>query len=152
MPKQARLEAETWRESPTFDEDVPDIIYMGTYKRPGHYAFFPGMVKANDRKYDVMDSRNYPGTYKVPSTVSYERDKVYYLPEGKARVQHTSNGWTWLSWNDYSVDDRSGSHCVFLMRGVFDFDGALANAKANFAPLFEDFPYEVTEWEEVDAS
>lgn len=127
------------------DESNPDIVYMGCYRKPGHHAYFPGMRPARDPKYYAMDSKKYPR--------GYEKDgRKYWLPEGRARVDHTEGGWTYLSWNDYSIDDRPGSHCVFLMRGTLTFDEAFAKAKANFAPVIDALPYEVTEWEETNAT
>lgn len=108
-----------------------DAVYVGCWCRAGHYAFLPGMSKVpgKDERWlaQRLDSRRWQAKGAL---------------QGEAKVTHLE-GWTILSFPDYSVDVRPGSHSTFALRGSADFEAALKLARVLFPQVFERFTFDV---------
>jgi hypothetical protein len=109
-----------------------DAFYCGCWQQLGFYVFKPGMEKMPFRWASGLDSRRWQ-----PRGAS----------EGEAKVTHLS-GWTILSFLDFSVDRRPGSHSTFALRGQHDYEHAISLARAAFPRVFERFAFEVSEAQE----
>lgn len=64
------------------------------------------------------------------------------LKQGQA-VTERRDGWTALSFWDYSVDSRPGSSSTFVFDALLGSEEALAAARENFPAVFERFEFEV---------
>lgn len=113
-----------------FLHESQDIYYFGCWDGVGHYLWLPGMrhSASGPSVSNILDSKRWQPSRK----------------EGEAKVTHV-DGCTILSFADYSVDSRGGSHSTFLIRGTVDFDTALSMAKENFPQVFARFKFEIVE-------
>ncbi len=63
---------------------------------------------------------------------------------GQALLTH-HEGWTILSFWDYSIDHRPGSNSTFLINALVDFKDAMEYAKAAFPSIWTRFTFEVVQ-------
>lgn len=115
-------------------EMMKQIFYFGCMGQAGHYLFGPeGM------------GRVYPG--KEFSTCFGEDGRKLDTPfcppmdwpAGKFVVM-TKTIWTIVSWWDYSVDSRPGSHSTFIFTGYDSLEEFWKEAKEQFPSVFNRQP------------
>lgn len=113
-----------------------DAFYFGCYVQKGHYL------------YTTLGRQVYNN--QVPTDFPFVNEWVFdgnFCPrgpeiEGRANLW-TGAGWTVLSFWDRSVDSRGKCNSVFIMRGTFTFDEAVARAKERFPAIFERFTFKI---------
>lgn len=65
------------------------------------------------------------------------------LRQGEAVIEHR-DGWTALSFWDYSVDSRPGSSSTFVFDEELEPEAALEAARESFPPVFARFTFAVS--------
>lgn len=112
--------------------DAGDAYYCGCWGDLGHMVWTPGRGRAKvaSKTWAQLDGGFTPTT----------------LAQGHAKLTHL-NGWTFLGFPDYSVDDRAKSHSTFALRGIHDFAAAVALARERFPEVFARFTFEIKEVE-----
>lgn len=118
----------------------PTIFYFGCWSpsKSGHYLYFPGGLNAERQlpidfpiaRYETLDGGLLPN--RLPQL------------EGKATFVNI-NGWTIITFWDFSGDSRPGSNSSFVMRGVFTFGEACGLARHAFSEIWKRFKFEVVE-------
>lgn len=117
----------------------PRIYYFGPWDQAGHH------MRARGIPADLEERRAISGfTYTNPWGTKIDgglcpKDTG---EEGRALVHHR-NGWTALSFWDYSVDTRPGSNSTYLAEGEFTFEEMVAMAKEHFAYRWNKMAFEV---------
>lgn len=120
----------------------PRMFYFGPWDQAGHH-----MRSANrptDRSMDLEElraesnfTRTNPWGYEVDGDLCPKN-----TGQGLAMVHH-KDGWTALSFWDYTVDHRPGSHSTYLTEGTFTFEEMVAMAKERFAYRWNKIKFEV---------
>lgn len=110
--------------------------YFGCIRESGHYLWTGDLERIGHHQWPSL----LPWPVEVVDTGLCPKDRDW----GSAQVTH-KDGWTALSFWDWSVDTRPGSHSTFLFRDVLDFDAALARARELFPTVFARLKFEVKE-------
>lgn len=117
---------------------MPEVYYFGCdNNQSGHYLF------AEDQGRSLYGSRAaaiVPWWKQLDAGFAPKGHQV----EGVARLTHTLDGWTVLSFWDRSVDTRPGSHSTFLIRGHHDYEAARSLACAAFPRTWGRYRFQVT--------
>lgn len=124
----------------------PFMVYFGPFKEPGHFFFTEeGYSFSSDKFMDVpwrageIDGPLQPG-WPLPADRLQRRTRP--MCEGEAHLHHR-NGWTALSFWDFSVDTRPGSSSTYIAKGIFTFEQMVELAKTRFAERWNRFKAEV---------
>ena len=124
----------------------PFMVYFGPYRESGHFFYTEeGFCHSGDRYKDVpwaageIDGPLQPG-WPLPGDRLQRRTRP--MCEGEAHLHHR-NGWTALSFWDFSVDTRPGSSSTYIAQGIFTFEQMVTLAKERFAERWNRFKYEV---------
>lgn len=137
------------------------VFYYGCWQEPGHYLWLPGSGGQPKKAYDQgATERRLLGSYphsservvgEIPWGYGLDsgvvsravRDgRVVDLRQGRAVVEHR-DGWTALSFWDYSVDSRPGSSSTFVFDQILDGPTALAEARRAFSAVFDRFDFDI---------
>lgn len=130
-------------------------FYFGCWREPGHRLWHQGSDGTPIQKYDQGEAERrllggYPhSTQKEIGEIpwGYSLDggllKGKRLGQGEAVVDRR-DGWTALSFWDYSVDSRGGSSSTFVFDADLEPDTALEAAREAFPPVFARFTFPVT--------
>lgn len=106
-------------------------VYLGTYRRPGHYVWTSdgrkGHSHDDQKPFLTLDDGKWCGG----------------RTEGAARVTHLADAFTVLGFANRTDDKRGGSHAVFCLRGRLDYAEAVEAARAAFPWVWEHFAFEV---------
>lgn len=127
--------------------------YFGCWRVPGHHFWLPGSdghPYRPDRDELIAMAGGYPHTTQadppggpaIPWGYRVDGGLLRSHVQGRATVHHLG-GWTALTFPDYSVDDRPGSHSTYVFDEVLDFDAALAAAREHFSAIFERYDFDV---------
>lgn len=108
-------------------------LYFGCHRDTGHYLWAP------DPQFDLvrMDMSKCPfGAY---------IDSIFLPSQAlQGQVFHTKIGdYTVISFVDYSVDDRHGSHSEFIIKGRVEYDEAMQIIREEFPQIFRRFQFEL---------
>lgn len=117
---------------------LPKMFYYGPWNCPGHFLFSEQgrSVKRSERgtfPWDEWDSE-----IGIDGKLQPQGDKT----EGVALLHH-KDGWTALSFWDYSVDVRGGCNSNYFAEGQFTFDEMVEMAKTRFAVRWNRMAFEV---------
>lgn len=118
-------------------EKPAEMFYFGCQRESGHYLWRSDGSEASvytDTPWGRdIDSELVPGPqrrYIARRCVDPEHQK-----EGAAKLTH-QHGWTAVDFWDRSVDERYGSHSVFVKAGTHSFDDMMEWAYAAFPWVF----------------
>lgn len=116
----------------------PRMFYFGPWDVAGHY-----MRSDNYPPQDLKESRaishftaGNPWGYRIDGGLCPDTG------EGLALL-HQKDGWTVLSFRDYTVDIRFGSNSNYLAEGTFTFEQMVEMAKTRFAYRWNMMKFEV---------
>lgn len=89
-----------------------------------------------------------PLTLRHPAKFLERQLDGLYPPQTGPQVQgqalrHHVHGWTVVAWWDRTVDHRGASNSAVLIRGEYDFEGAMIWARRLVPWLFERIPFEI---------
>jgi hypothetical protein len=123
---------------------MSEVIYFGCVGGPGHFFFKPGLQRGRDIESAQpwgwqVDGWLCPGT--TVDRFGHPHTPIHQL-EGDAALHH-KDGWTALAFWDRSCDARPGCNSVFLIKGEFDFDGAVREARQAFPEVWRRFKFPV---------
>ena len=97
------------------------VYYFGCDGQAGHYMHLPNML--TDWKF--LDSN--PWGWKIDYEILKGREGQYVLTH--------KDGWTALSFHDYTVDQRPGSNSSFLAEGEYTRDQMFGIAWEHFPSI-----------------
>lgn len=132
------------------------VFYFGCWDQPGHHLWYRGSDGTPIKRYDQGESdRRLLGSHPHSSGPPLTRGEIPWgygldggllkgrtLRQGEAVVEQR-DGWTALSFWDYSVDSRGGSSSTFVFDALLDPEQALRAAREAFPPIFARFDFEV---------
>lgn len=123
------------------------MFYFGCHREAGHYLWSSNGRQANVYK-DTPWGREIDGALVYGPQHRHYVDPAYQQ-EGAAKLTH-EHGWTAVDFWDRSIDERYGSHSVFVKAGTHSFEDMMGWAKAAFPWVFTRFNFEVFLAEEKD--
>lgn len=131
-------------------------FYFGCWRDAGHYLWHRGTDGSPIKMYDrgeaerrLLGSYPHSGGERTPGEIPWG----YHLDGGLLNQRRTKqgeavveqrDGWTALSFWDYSVDSRGGSNSTFVFDELLEPARALELARTLWPPIFERFTFEVT--------
>lgn len=134
------------------NERITRLFYFGCYGEAGHYLYRPtgnrvvelGRCYRGDRlglpfAERILDGGLIPDHWPRPDA---------HL-QGQCFLAHI-NGWTLVSFRDYSGDTRPGSNSVFLVDSVESMRVVIDYAAARLPALFARFPFPLVSCELLD--
>lgn len=104
------------------------VYYFGCIRVHGHYLYHPDgrMLTYKDNKIhpwgDAIDGGIFQGSKKA-----WEEGLVHY---------QSKDGWSGISFADYSIDNRKASHSTFVVEGNFNAEELLNMAKEQWPQIF----------------
>lgn len=116
------------------------MFYFGPWDQAGHHIRREGdqPTSLEERRAVSNFTRTNPWGHGI-DTALCPRDTQ---AEGAAAI-HYRDGWTALSFWDYTVDSRPGSHSTYLAQGDFTFEQMVEMAKQRFAERWRKMKFEV---------
>lgn len=130
----------------------PNTMYYGIWGRGGGHQFHRSI---HERAFFYDDLTNRQPELEIPKPWRSSPSRLVprFLPdlmgpiseaepEGLAVVHHL-DGWTAFAFWDRSMDGRGNCVSVFFLRGTFNFDESLAQARAAFPSIFDRFPFAI---------
>jgi hypothetical protein len=124
----------------------PFMVYFGPYRESGHFFYTEaGWSSSSDKFEDVpwtateIDGPLQPG-WPLPGDRLQRRTRP--MREGESHLYH-KDGWTALSFWDFSVDTRPGSSSTYIAKGTFTFEQMVELAKTRFAERWNRMKFEV---------
>lgn len=121
--------------------DMPQMYYFGCWKDVGHYLHI--MTGSRIGMYAVPEDFPCPFAALDCGVLPPRLPQV----EGRATLVHL-NGWTLLSFWDYSIDTRAGSCSTFVLRGLHTFVETCALAQEGFPRVWRRFTFPIVMQEE----
>lgn len=126
---------------------MTSVYYFGPLVESGHFMFREGStyrVASYERppipwKDEEIDGSLQPG---APNPQDRLQRRTRPMREGEAAL-HTKDGWTALSFWDFTVDKRPGCSSTYIADGVFTFDQMVELAKARFSERWNKMRFEV---------
>lgn len=111
------------------------VYFFGCYRDGGHYYFDPETEQSIGR-------REAPGPWGllIDGRLAPPNDST----ANKAIVTH-KDGWTALSFWDYTIDSRGNSNANFLTRGEYDFAEMIELATEQWPQIMQRFKTAITE-------
>ncbi len=109
-------------------DKLEDAYYFGCIKQHGHYLW--------NKNEGSVSPYNFP----------IKKLDGGFLPKNSAEgvVYLTSLAeWTIINFADFSVDERPGSHSLFLLKGTLSYEEAIEKAKKAFPQIFQRFKFEL---------
>lgn len=108
---------------------TPQCYYFGVWQKggAGHYLYEPTgrttylTASIVPFRLSILDGGLIPSN-------EYPAQSKYYL--------NVINGWTIVSFHDYTGDSRPGSNSSFIVEGVHDLDNVLKIAKEVFPTVY----------------
>lgn len=104
------------------------VYYFGCVGQCGHFLHHPetGRVRPTDREV-------HPWGYDIDGGI-FQGSKQAWTA-GLVHIQ-SKDGWTGISFADYSIDTRPGSHSTFVVEGEFSEEEILLAAKKQWPQIF----------------
>lgn len=111
------------------------VYFFGCYGGGGHYFFDP------ETRQSVGRAKT-PGPWglSIDGSLAPKNDRT----ANKAVVTH-KDGWTALSFWDYTIDSRPGANANFLTRGEYDFAEMIELATEQWPQIMRRFETAITE-------
>jgi hypothetical protein len=127
----------------------PLMVYFGPLTESGHFMFYETGEKVLYRDgnalcpwpYNEIDGTLQPGH---PEPGDRLQRRTRQMREGEALLHH-KEGWTALSFWDFTVDKRPGCSSTYLAKGTFTFEQMVELAKARFSERWSKMRFEVTD-------
>lgn len=105
------------------------MYFFGCHGTGGHYYYDPETGQSVSRK-DLPG----PWGYQIDGSLAPQRDRTPF----RCVVTH-KDGWTALSFWDYTIDKRPGSNANFLTRGEYDFEEMVTLAAEQWPQIMKRF-------------
>lgn len=118
------------------------VLYFGTWQKPGHYLWEPGM---GARRLGI-DSAELGLPWPRIDGVLDPQSEV----EGEAFIHHEA-GWTAIAFANRTDDERPRSNSAFFIEEIVDFDRAMEIIDDHFGHLLECWPFKVRLVEKSEA-
>jgi hypothetical protein len=111
------------------------IYYFGCWDSIGHHLYTPGGRYADDNIKNLLPCKweNLDGGFSPEETNT----------QGIAKLTHIED-WTIVSFWDYSVDTRHGSHSTFIIDEILDIDKALMAARNVYPGIFARYKFQIS--------
>ena len=132
---------------------MTSVYYFGPLKESGHFLFHENgeKVYSFDRpgigipwKDEEIDGPLQPG-HPEPGDRLQRRTRP--MREGETSLHH-KDGWTALSFWDFTVDTRPGSSSTYIAKGEFTFEQMVELAKTHFTQRWAMMKFEVRDSQE----
>jgi len=117
----------------------PKMFYFGPWQQVGHYMRSDDHLPKDSEGYRKLHgfTKSNPWGYEVDGGLCPKGES-----EGVAAIHH-KDGWTALSFWDYTVDTRPGSHSTYLAEGDFNFEQMVQMAMRRFSERWNKMPFMV---------
>ncbi len=115
-------------------------FYFGCYGDKGHYLWVRGMIQVPAFHHDTSHCL-YPFGRLIDGGF-IARSVFGDYKQGRAWLSHVGD-WTFLAFDDFSIDSRPQSHSTFVQSGRLGYDEMVAKCKADFPVIWARFTFEV---------
>jgi len=118
------------------------MFYFGPWDQAGHHM--RSADRPTDRSMELEERRaesNFTRTNPWGCHVDGQLCSKN-TTEGLALIYH-KGGWTAMSFWDYTIDTRPGSHSTYLAEGTFTFEEMVEMAKSRFAERWSKMAFKV---------
>lgn len=114
------------------------MYYVGCHGDSGHYLW------DEDQNYIRWDKTNELQPFGSHLDGDFTPVAVNRFIQGNGVIRFTQqSGWSIINFWDNSIDDRPGSHSLFLINKICDVAEVLSSAKNRFPWVFNRFKFEI---------